>query len=335
MDERGIQKASNSGVLKVANSKKVVYKNLLIVGAIQLLSNAAIAPTVALVTTTAGKTLGNITFGLNNVFGCLSGFFIVCMLDKEISRKTVILLGNACIVGFTACNWYVSYYTLIPGTLLFGFGESASFIGSLMYIKKLTVDYAKNYNLNEQHITSLFIGVVVGLSVAGYTLGNATSSGVLMLLKSKDNENDSISVDEGLNLTNHDSVSECHTNDDKLEFNFITMNILRGLIVFYSLMGFIIAFFLDNLKKNNHQKTSFQPRLFVFNIFEMVWLNGVSVAKLVIKKEMIMSFPLFIASGASLSFVLTIYTKVSWYILASYCNFVNDIILCVCRDKCK
>lgn len=312
MDEKGIQKTSDSGVSK-AISKKVVYKNLLIVGAIQLLSNAAIAPTVALVTTTAGKTLGNITFGLNNVFGCLSGFFIVCILDKDISRKTAILLGNACIVGFTACNWYVSYYTLIPGTLLFGFGESASFIGSLMYIKKLTVNYAKNYNLNERHITSLFTGVVVGLSVAGYTLGNATSSGVLMLLKSKENENDSISVDEGLNLTHSDNERGCYTNDDKLEFNFITMNVLRGLIVFYSLLGFFIAFFLDNLKKTNLQTTSLQPRFFIFNIFEIIWLNGVSVANLFIKKEMIMSFPLFIASGASLSFVLTIYTKVSWY----------------------
>ena len=314
MDEKGTEEASKNGVLKVEISRKAVYKNLLIVGAIQLLSNAAIAPTVALVTTTAGKTLGNIAFGLNNVFGCLSGFFIVCMLDKEISTKMVILLGNACIVGFTACNWHVSYYTLIPGTLLFGFGESASFIGSLMYIKKLTVNYAKNYNLNERHITSLFTGIVVGLSVAGYTLGNATSSGVLMLLKPNDDENDSISADEGLNLTNNDNVGECHTNDDKLEFNFIAMNVLRGLIVFYSLLGFIIVFLLGNLTKTNFPKTSFQPRFIIFSIFETIWLNGVSIAKLLIKKELIMSFPLFITSGASLSFVFTTYTKVSWHL---------------------
>ena len=265
----------------------------------QLLSYAAIIPTNNLLTTTAGKTLGNITFGFNYIFSCLFSFFTICILDKETSKKMVILLANACIVGFTACNWYVSYYTLIPGTILFGFGESTSWIISLIYVKKLSINYTKKYNLNEQHTTSLFTGIIMGLTVAGYILGNATTSGVLMLLKSNNIDNDTVSA-------NFTSIRECHTNDDKLEFSLITTNVLRGLIVFYSILSFIIVLlFLDDLEKRNLQLTS------KFIKIKNIWLNMISIAKLLAKIEMMMSIPLFVAIGASLAFVFGRYTKVS------------------------
>lgn len=293
----------------VKKSKKTVYKNLLIVGSMQLLVYAAISPTVALVTSTAGKTLGNITFSLNNIFSCLFSFLTISVLDKETNKKMVILFGSACLTGFTACNWYVSYYTLIPGTLLFGIGLSTSWIASIMYIKKLSVDYTMNYNFNEQRITSLFTGIIVGFSLAGYTVGNGTTSGVLMLLK-QNSGNDTVVANK---LSNHSDVgeTECHTDEDKLEFNFVAMNALRGLIVLYSLLAFIIVLlFLDSLEKRS-LKNTFQPSPLMFKFVKSIWVNAVSITKLLHKMEFIISCPLFIASGGSLSFIFTIYTKVS------------------------
>ena len=311
MDEKKLQEESNSDVLEAVVSRRAAYKNLMIVGIAQLLSYAAINPTVTLLTTTAGKTLGNVTFGLNYIFCCLFGFFTICMLDKQTSKKLVILFGNACLVGFTACNWYVSYYTLIPGTILFGAGSSASWVTSLMYTRKLSINYTTNYKLNEQRTSSLFTGIVVGMSVGGYALGNATTSGVLMLLKADDNiDNVTASAEEVNNFTDYNSIRECHTNDDNLEFSFVTMNVLRGLIVFYSLLGFIIALFLDDLERRDVQ-TSFRPRVIVFNFAKSIHLNVMPLLKLVIKREMIMSVPLFATEGASISFIFTRYTKVS------------------------
>ena len=312
MDEKKISKESNSDAAEpVVYSRKAAYKNLLIVGTVQLLSYAAINPTVTLLTTTAGKTLGNVTFGLNYIFGCLFSFFTVCMLDKETSKKLVILFGNASLVGFTACNWYVSYFTLIPGTILFGAGLSASWITSLMYTRKLSMNYSKNYNMNERRTSSLFTGIVMGMSVGGYTLGNGTTSGVLMLLRTNDHSvNVTASAEEMNNLTEYNDIRECHTNDDKLEFSFDTMHLLRGVIVLHSLLGFIIALFLDDLEKKSLQRT-FQPRLIVFNFVNSIRLNVMPLLKLLSKKEMIMSLPLFATEGASISFIFTRYTKVS------------------------
>lgn len=308
MDEKAIQKQNGDSEVKAVNSRKAVYKNLLIVGVMQLLSYAAINPTVALVTTTAGKTLGNITFGFNYIFSCLFSFLTVCMLDKETSDKKVLAVGNACIVGFTACNWYVSYYTLIPGTILFGIGVSSSWIAGLTYVKKLSVNYTKKYNLNEQHITSLFVGIVLGFSFAGYLMGNATTSGVLILFKQNYNENDTAPSEQLRNVTNH---KECHTNDDKLELSFITMNVLRGTIVCFSVLGFIIILlFLDDLEKKSLEIT-FQPRLILHSLVKNVCLSVTPVLDLFVRREMMISIPLFITVGASITFAFARYTKVS------------------------
>ena len=252
MDEKGIQKASDV----VVGSRKVVYKNLLIIGFTLLLSHAAISPTLSLVTTTAGNTLGNITFGLNYFFSCLFSFFTICMLDKERSKKRMLLFGIACIVGFTACNWYVSYYTLIPGTILFGIGVSVSWIISFTYAKQLSVNYCNNYNLNEEGITSFFTGIILGFLLIGYILGNVTTSGVLMLNDSHDNS--TILAEELSNFT--DLGEECCTNDDKVE---LSMNMLRGLIVFYALVAFVTVVFLDNLEKSDNQMSS-QPKIVIY-----------------------------------------------------------------------
>ena len=306
MDEK---ETYNDIAAEMVNSKITVYKNLLILGSMQVLAWAAISPTAALGTTTAGKTLGNITFMLNNIFSCLFTFFTISMLDKETNKKVVILFGNACIIGFTACNWYISYYTLIPGTLLFGLGHSTLWMASTMYMKKLSVNYSKKYNFNEQYTTSFFTGIIMGFSLVGYVVGNATTSGVLTLLKEVDSNNDTTNLSN--NSVNHTDAKECHTNDDKLEFNLVTMNVLRGLIVCYSILGFIvILFFLDSLEKRNVQK-AFHLKLFMVKVVGSTWFNAVSMVKLLEKMELTLSCPLFIASGASLSFVYTIYTKVS------------------------
>ena len=308
MDEKGIQKASDNDVVY---SRKMVYKNLIVIGFVQLLSYAAINPTNALMTTTAGKTLGNITFGLNYLFSCLFSFFTISVFNKQTSKRNAILFGVTCIVGFTACNWYVSYYTLIPGTLLFGVGISFSWIITLTYIKKLSVNYSKGHSFDEQRITSLFTGIVIGMSVAGYVLGNATTSGILTLLKPNDNENDTVSANELDNLTNGDNLKECRTNDDKLDLNFISMNTLRGMFLLYSLMGLIIVLFLDDLEKHSSilQETF---KLTILNHVKNIWLNLNIVRKLFAKMEMLMSLPLFVALGTSSTFAFTKYTKVSW-----------------------
>ena len=291
-------------------SRARVYKNLIVIGIMLLLSYSVTGPTVTLVTSLAGRTLGNVTFCLNYIFTCLFNFMSMSVLNKGTSKKRVMVIGNICLVGFAILNWHISYYTLIPGTVLFGFGVSVIWIASMMYSSKLAVDYAKRYNLTDKSVASFFTGVVVGLASMGYLLGSASTAGVLTLLK-LDNEYYNETVSSDRNFTSFDE--ECHTNDEKFEPNAVTINILRGMIVLYSILALAVLVFLDDVDERSSAVGICGRHLFS-NFAKSQWQDLVTMARLVIKKESILPCFLCFAVGAGISFVFTRFTKVNFFV---------------------
>ena len=292
-------------------SKARVYKNLIVIGLMLLLSFSSTNPTITLVTSIAGKTLGSITFCLNCVFTCLFNFVSISVLSNGASKRKMMIIGNACLIGFAVCNWHISYYTLIPGTVLFGFGVSVVCISSLMYTSKIAVDHAKRCNLIDKSVASFFTGIVIASASAGYLLGSASTAGVLTLLKPhEDYYNDTDITDD--NFTYLDE--ECHTNDDKLEFNFITVNVLRGMIVFYSILALAVLVFLDDIDRGPPQAAGTCGPQLLTNFVKNQWQDLVTMAKLFIKKEGISSCLLCFAVGAGVSFMFTRFTKVNFFV---------------------
>ena len=291
-----------------------VYKNLIVIGIMLLLSYSVTGPTVTLVTSLAGRTLGNVTFCLNYIFTCLFNFMSMSVVNKGTSKKRVMVIGNICLVGFAVLNWHISYYTLIPGTVFFGFGVSVVWIASMMYTSKLAVDYARRYNLIDKSVASFFTGVVVGLSNMGYLLGSASSAGVLTLLKlDEEHYNGTDSFDH--NFTSFDE--ECHTNNDKFEPNTVTINALRGMIVFYSIFALAVLLFLDDIDEESRAVGTCGRHL-LSNFAKSQWRDLVTMAKLVIKKESILPCFLCFAVGAGMSFIFTRFTKVNFFV----CNYL-------------
>jgi len=287
--------------------RKVIYKNLIIVGLVSLLGYSAISPTKTLMTTVAGRTLGNLTHGMSYFFTSLFSFLAVPLLNNFASRKKLILFGILCTVGFMACNWYTSYYTLLPGTLLFGIGVPIVWMTSLVYLRELAFYYTRNCTLKDTDIASYFIGILIAFSVVGYLVGNATIAAVLALLKSENVNNNATST----NLNSNSTVSskECQTNDNGLQFDSLTINILRGILIMYPILSLMAVIFLDELEKPQCQINIGISMLSAAT--KQVWLSGISVIKALIKKEMLMSCPLFFTSGIGLGFMYTSYTKVS------------------------
>ena len=298
--------------IKTAGSKARVYKNLIVISLMLLLSYSSTNPTVTLVTSIAGKNLGNITFCLNSFFTCLFTFVSISVLRNGVSKKKVMIIGNTSLIGFAVCNWYVSYYTLIPGTVFFGFGVSVVMISALMYTSKIAVDHAKRWNLVDKNVASFFTGIVMASTGAGFLLGSVSTSSVLMLLEPKeDYHNNTDSIDQ--NFTSSDE--ECHTNDDKLEFNFVTVNVLRGLIVFYSILALAVLVFLDDIDGGLSQATggTCGPQLLT-NFVKHQWQDLVTMAKVVNKKETASSCLLCFVVGASVSFMFARFTKVNFFL---------------------
>ena len=303
------QKTSQSFVPAAKTTTARVYKNLIAVGVMLLLSYASTAPTVILVTSVAGETLGNITFCLNYVLSCLFNFVSIPLLGNGASKKKVMIIGNVCLVGFSACNWYVSYYTLIPGAVLFGSGVALVWVASLMYTSKIAIDHGERCNLPVKGTIRFFTGIVMALTNTGYIVGSATAAGVLTLKHDMSYHNITDSIDD--NFTTLDK--ECLTNDDELEIGFVTTNVLRGIIFFYSLLALaVIVFFLDDIDGHSpHVSTHVANVLSGF--FKTQWQDLVAIMKVFIKKEMTLSCLRCFALGASVSFMFARFTKVNFY----------------------
>ena len=180
--------------------KKVIYKNLTMIGLVSLLNYSAIGPTNTLMTSVAGRTLGNLTYGMSYFFTALFNFLSVPFLSSFSSRKKLVLFGVSCIIEFIACNWYTSYYTLIPGAVLFGIGVPVVWMTSLVYVKELAVYYAKNSAQKDTNIASYFTGILIAFFVIGYLVGNATTAGILTILKSDRINNNITDTDQNDNF---------------------------------------------------------------------------------------------------------------------------------------
>ena len=305
-----------SAAVKKSRSRARVYKNLIVVGFMLLLSYSATSPTNTLVTSISGKTLGNITFCLSYVFSCLFNFVSTSVLSTNgATKRKVMIIGNVSVVVYAACNWYVSYYSLIPGTVFYGFGVALIWISSLTYTSKLAIDYAKAYNLDDQSMASIFTGILLAFGNAGHLVGSATTAGVLTLLKSNEY---SYSNDTHSNYSTDSKFSrideECHTNDDELEFNFVTILVLRGLIMFYALLGLTITvLFLDDIDGQTTSATFHLPEI-LLSFVKSQCRDIVFMTKLFFKKEMALSCLRCFALGASLSFMFTRFTKVNFFV---------------------
>ena len=304
-----------------AMSRLQVYKNLLVIGVMNMLQYSVTNPTNALVTSTAGKTLGNVAYSLNYLNACVFTVMSIPVLNSQVKEKEVLWINNVALVIFAICNWYISYFTLVPASFFHGLSVAMAYMVSLVYINKLAVHYAEEFKLSTKKVISLFSGIMVGFSLLGYVIGNGTASLVLTLLKSEDDEDDTnsnltSSNNGNLNLTfvtkNYSSSDEgCQTNDDAIEFTVLTASILRGLIVGYSVLALLSTAFLDDFDKYHRIKLVLTQREKISEIVRLLWPSLKHIVKVGTKKKMYSTYPLFISVGISNGFIFSSYTKVS------------------------
>ena len=333
-EEKAIPQLSNSNK---PMSKLQVYKNLLLIGLLNVLQYSATNSTNALITSTAGKTLGNIVYCLNYFFSAVFSLLSIAVLLSRIKEKEILWISNIALVVFTVANLHVSYYTLIPASFFHGFAVAMAFVTSLVYVNKLAVHYAETYKLDNDGTISLFGGMLFGFSLAGYLVGNGTTAGILTVLKSENHGDANSTGSDNLhaNYTNVGDVNstlysdinytnsdeDCQTNDGAIEFTVLTESVLRGAIIIYSILALLTTAFIDDFDKYHRIKLVITFREKITEVIGLLWPSIKSAAKVAIKKKMCLTFPLFLTIAVSNGFIFASYTKASWLwiYVCSYC----------------
>ena len=304
-------------------SRLQVYRNLIVIGILNLFQYSATNPTNALITSTAGKTLGSITFFLNFFFTATFSLLSIPVLKSRVKEKEILWINNIALITFTIGNLYISYYTLIPASFFHGFAIANTFVTSLVYVKKLAAHYAEAYKLNSTTVISLFGGILLGLVRAGFFLGNATASVILTILQPErmhsddfigNDDNGTIFTIDDINGTKNytNSDGQCHTNDDAIEFTVLTMYVLRGVIIIYSLLALLTTAFLDDFDKYQQNKCVLTVKEKITDVIKLLWPSIKSAAIMVVNKKMFLTIPLFITIGVTNGFMYASYAKASW-----------------------
>ena len=131
------------------------YKNVIDYGLAVVTGLGAAYTSANLLTTFAGNSLGFASLTVASFVGCLT-VFITPAGTQSIGTRKSLILSHLFLLLFVAGQFYVSPYTIIPAAAFHGLGLSLFWACSTVYLSKLAVHYANQYNVNHERINDKF-----------------------------------------------------------------------------------------------------------------------------------------------------------------------------------
>ena len=273
------------------------YKNFIVYGITVITGLGAMYTSANLLTTFAGKSLGFASLTVASFVGCLT-VFITPAGTRSIGTRKSLILSHLFLLLFVAGQFYVSPYTIVLAAVFHGMGLSLFWACSTVYLSKLAVQYATQYNVNHEKMISFANGHLMACYSAAILLGNALSSSILF---PSDLDEQSMAVgNESCNL----EQSTEHINP----YNVYLM-ILRGVLLSGSCIALItVIFFVDDVKGEN---ATFKISSFLFEFKR----SNTKLVKVIIKNRpyILLGFPITITSSIVQGYIMGSFPKVLKY----------------------
>ena len=207
------------------------YKNLVALGIGIHLIFSSFLSIQNLQTSISGETVGLVSLTV------LYGFFVIStilasIVVKAIGTKYTIVCVFVCHAVYVACNFYPSYFTLLPGSALLGLASGPLWTSVTVYIAELATSYALHCNVTVSNSVSYFNGIFFVFFFASFVTGNVISSVVYFAFQT-DRDLDSNVTDVCID-SNSDSVHKPQVEE----------YVLIGIYQLQDILGVCVAIFL-------------------------------------------------------------------------------------------
>lgn len=252
--------------------------------------------------------------------------FVAPAIVKVLGTKYSLLLGFNCHLVYTLTNYYPSWYTLIPSSILLGFASAPLWAAASTHITKVSIDIAPALRKDTALVISKSTGIFFSFFQLSQLPGNLLSS---LILFPYTNENQLANTSETWNGTaerNTTSIVPTELCNHHLELRpnisietaTIGRTYLYALVSVYTglvMLGIIILLiFVDRLPANN-------KRVSTKNTFHLYIKKPFFELLQVIKDwRMLMITPMATFSGMEMAFAFGSFTEVSFY-LHFLCEF--------------
>ncbi|KAM8952969.1 protein unc-93 homolog A-like [Pelodytes ibericus] len=260
---------------------------------------------------------------LSVIYGALiiSSVFIPSILIKKIGCKWTIVASMCCYVTYSIGNFYASWYTLIPTSMILGFGGAPLWSAKCTYLTESGNRYAEKAGKVGKDIVNQYFGLFFLIFQSSGVWGNLISS---LIFGQTPNAG---------TLTRNSSYEHCGANDcpyvnisdeNATSPTQPTQSLRYTLLGIYTGSGLLaialVAIFLDNINlKDGQQKENIKEESF--------WKKVLATIRHLRDKRQCLLIPLTMYSGFEQGFLAGDYTK-SYVTCTLGIHFVGYVMIC-------
>lgn len=242
------------------------------------------------------RRLGTTSLALTYVFYLFIGFATPGMV-RLLKTKYSLLFGYICHTIYILSNFYPSFYTLVPSSIILGIGSGPVWAGLSTHLASVAVIVTPHTAETFNVLISKFTGLFFFIFQLTQILGNLVSSLVLFPYNSGENSTALVEVEmmpiELCNYGEARGISSMQTY------------ILLSIYVFFDLLGIaLLVIVVDKLPEDNGvDKMKSKVKVYCTEPF-------VDLLRLLFSQNMLLLGPLSLYNGLELSFAYSSYTQV-------------------------
>ena len=233
----------------------------------------------------------------------LAAGFITPGFLKLFGTKYSLLFGFICHLIYTLTNYYPSWYTLVPASILIGFASAPIWAAASTHLAEVAMMVAPNLGKKQDYLISKFTGIFFFFFQFSQVPGNLASSLILFPY----NEDFTIDSDTNLNISNdyYGEGEVCNIlagQSFDVKYLYILVSVYVGFIVTSIVL---LLVFVDRLPTNN----SFFSTEKKFQLYLKEPL--IELLKVLKDRKMLLLAPMVVYNGMELAFAFGTFTEVS------------------------
>ena len=295
------------------NPKKWGYKNVLGLSVSYLLVYSVFKALVSLqssINSTEGLGLASLAV----LYACfVVAGFVTPAIVKLLGTKYTMLLGFICHLVYTLTNYYPSWYTLIPSSVLIGFASAPIWAAASTHIAKVAVEIAPALRKDLTLLISRFTGLFLFFYQIAQLPGNLASS-LILFPYSNDYTlaNTSalpIVVERNASSTipGPPSSELCNYLDETTPIETKYLYALVSVYAVFIVVGIVILFFAVDQLPSDNQFFSVEKKFHLY--LKKPLMELLQVLK---DWKMVLITPMVIFSGMEMAFAFGSFTEVSF-----------------------
>ena len=241
----------NKSELPINDARRWAYKNIygLSIGFIVFYS-AFIGLQNLQSSINSAQGLDLVTFSLVYGMFIIAGFITPGFL-KLFGTKYSLLFGCVCHLIYNLTNYYPSWYTLVPVSILIGFATGPIWAAANSHVAQVAVTAASSLGKKQDYLISKFTGIFFFFFQFSQFPGNLASS--LILFPYNNDDDMDVNLNTSGNYSSADPDSEVCDVLNSQSFDVKFLYILVSVYVGFIISSFVLLLvFMDRLPTNNN-----------------------------------------------------------------------------------